>query len=153
MSQLRQDLAGSLVQVFTIGYEGSSPDAFALRLERNGVLRVVDVREVPRSRKTGFSKGALSQMLSRNGLEYVHLRPLGSPRKARQQLRRDRDFSSFAAAYEAHLDREQNALERLVHLAKEMPTAIMCLEREPSRCHRSVISSRLRRLGFEIVDL
>lgn len=139
--------------VFTIGYEGRSPDTFRSTLVDNDIGRLVDVRQMPRSRKPGFSKGSLSRLLSESGIEYVHMEPLGSPRAAREKLNETGDFSSFLDSYKKHLANESAGINILVRLADEMPTAIMCLERDASKCHRSVIAARLRELGFEVKDL
>ena len=139
--------------VFTIGYEGRSSDAFRSTLVDNDIGRLVDVRQMPRSRKPGFSKGSLSQLLSESGIEYVHLEPLGSPRAAREKLNETGDLSSFLDSYKEHLVNVSAGINALVRLADEMPTAIMCLERDASKCHRSVIAARLRELGFEVKNL
>ncbi len=139
--------------VFTIGYEGRSFDTFRSTLVDNDIGRLVDVRQMPRSRKPGFSKGSLSRLLSESGIEYIHLEPLGSPRAAREKLNETGDLSSFLDTYKKHLVSVSAGINILVRLADEMPTAIMCLERDASKCHRSVIAARLRELGFEVNNL
>jgi uncharacterized protein (DUF488 family) len=139
--------------VFTIGYEGRSSDSFRSTLVDNDIGRMVDVRQMPRSRKPGFSKRSLSHLLSESGIEYIHMELLGSPRAAREKLKETGDLSSFLDSYKKHLVSVSAGINTLVRLADEMPTAIMCLERDASKCHRSVIAARLRELGFEVKDL
>ena len=139
--------------VFTIGYEGRSSDTFRSTLVDNDIGRLVDVRQMPRSRKPGFSKGSLSRLLSESGIEYIHMEPLGSPRSAREKMNETGDLSSFLDSYKRHLESVSAGMNTLVRLADEMPTSIMCLERDASKCHRSVIAARLRELGFEVKDL
>ncbi|WP_228124979.1 DUF488 domain-containing protein [Candidatus Methylospira mobilis] len=61
------------MNVFTIGYEGLDLDAFISALTLYGVETVVDIREVPLSRKPGFSKKALANALNLSGFEYLTL--------------------------------------------------------------------------------
>ncbi len=139
--------------VFTIGYEGRSSDSFRSTLVDNDIGRLVDVRQMPRSRKPGFSKESLSRLLSESGIEYIHLEPLGSPRAAREKLNETGDLISFLDSYRRHLVSVSAGFSILVRLADEMPTAIMCLEKDASKCHRSVITARMREMGFEVKDL
>jgi uncharacterized protein (DUF488 family) len=67
------------VNIYTIGYEGLGPEDFLRQLRRANVSMVVDVRDVPLSRKRGFSKTALADALQAAGLEYTHVRSLGFP--------------------------------------------------------------------------
>jgi len=139
--------------IFTIGYEGRNLSDFSQELISNGIKRLVDVREVAWSRKPGFSSKQLSEGLSGRGIEYVHLKALGSPKALREELKRTEDFDKFADAYRAHLGMQKASLDLLSDYAIEEPTAIMCFERDPAKCHRSVIASELGELGFAIKDL
>jgi uncharacterized protein (DUF488 family) len=73
--------------VFTIGYEGLNVDTFMSLLAQHGIETVVDVRELPLSRKTGFSKKALTNALNPSGVEYVHMVNLGCPKPVRDRYR------------------------------------------------------------------
>jgi uncharacterized protein (DUF488 family) len=81
--------------VCTIGYEGKAADGFVDDLVESGVQILVDVRELPLSRKRGFSKTALSELVQQAGIEYLHLRALGSPRKSRKKFGESKDFEVF----------------------------------------------------------
>ena len=140
-------------KIFTIGYEGRTPESFVKILESNGIRRLIDVREIANSRKAGFSASVLSNFLGRYGIEYIHLKSLGSPRDARKKLHSDNDFSSFSKEYESFLNGKKEDLRTLIGLAVERPTAIMCFENDASHCHRSIIASRIISMGFGIQNL
>lgn len=147
------ELPGSPFRIFTIGYEGQTPESFVKALESNSVKRLIDVREIANSRKVGFSAGILGNFLGKRGIEYIHLRGMGSPRDARRKLHLDNDFVSFSEKYELSLASKKEDLNMLIGLAVEKPTAIMCFERDASTCHRSIIASRMAKLGFDVRNL
>lgn len=138
--------------VHTIGYTGHTPDGFLAALQGAGVQTLVDVRELPLSRKRGFSKGPLSASLEAHGIRYVHLRALGAPRGARHALREGGPWPAFRAAYLRHLDgaETQAALEELRRLAHQERVAVMCMEQVAADCHRSLL---LERMGLPWSDL
>ena len=146
-------LIGQSRMAFTIGYQGATPESFLKTLVSRGIKGLVDVREIPRSRKPGFSSAALARMLEINAIHYVHIASLGSPARTRELLKFNHDLSTFLRDYERHLASVPDALDALVTIASSEPTAIMCYERDPSVCHRSVITSELTRRGFEIRHL
>lgn len=88
----------------TIGYEGCSADEWLELLVASRVEIIVDVREMPLSRKPGFSKTRLAEMLRSKGIDYVHLRSLGNPKAHRDRLRDGWDFVEFADEYRRILD-------------------------------------------------
>src|SRR4051794_20207544 len=69
------------MRIFTIGYEGTTIGEFIAALEAAGVERVIDVRALPLSRRPGFSKSPLRAALEEMGIEYLHLKALGTPAK------------------------------------------------------------------------
>ena len=79
--------------LFTIGYEQATPDALIGELKRAKVKLLVDVRAVAASRKPGFSKRQLAATLDENGIGYLHLQKLGTPRRGphRRPRRRHED--------------------------------------------------------------
>jgi len=147
------DSESSKRRVFTIGYEGLSEAEFLGVLVTERICKLVDVRDVAFSRKPGFSKTPLSKMLESSGISYTHLECLGSPKKTRSEYRRTSDFRAFSRAYLEHLALQSESMSKLVSIASRMPTAIMCFERDPGKCHRSLIASRMRSMGFEVKDL
>src|SRR5436305_12155841 len=76
--------------LFTIGYEGKTPDEFLAQLAAAGIELLIDVRAVAASRRPGFSKTALSNSVRERGIDYLHLRPLGTPAAGREAARKGR---------------------------------------------------------------
>jgi len=141
--------------LFTIGYEGLSPDRLHAALKAADVAVLADVRAVANSRKRGFSKGALKAGLVEAGLGYEHFRSLGTPKSGREAARAH-DAGLMRRIYcEEVLDTADGglALDALANLAAERPVCLLCFERDPARCHRRVLAERLAPRGFETVDL
>lgn len=142
-------------EIFTIGYEGASPDAFATTLKDAGVAVVADVRAVALSRKRGFSKSALRKSLETQGLGYRHYIALGTPKPGREAARAG-DAASLRRIYCDEVLASApalEALEELVALAGEQPVCLLCFERDPALCHRRLLTERLAARGFTAVDL
>jgi uncharacterized protein (DUF488 family) len=136
----------------SVGYELHKDYLAFARLVRDaGVERLIDVRELPISRRRGYAKSALAQALADVGVEYIHLRALGNPKPFRD-LYKSGQVAEGRRRYEAHLLGERRAdLEGLVPLLREKRCALMCLEHDPATCHRTVIVEALRRvLGVEL---
>ncbi|MEQ4599489.1 MAG: DUF488 domain-containing protein [Methylobacteriaceae bacterium] len=141
--------------LFTIGYEGLTPERLHAALKAADVSLLADVRAVANSRKRGFSKGALKAGLLEAGLGYAHFRGLGTPKSGREAARAD-DAGLMRRIYcEEVLDTADGglALDALAELAAERPICLLCFERDPARCHRRVLAERLAPRGFETVDL
>jgi len=129
-------------RLYTLGYEGLSLDQFIAKLKGNNVEAVVDVRELPLSRKRGFSKTRLAEALYDAGIGYQSIRALGSPRELRRQLRQTRDWGTFSIQFEQHLNSQSDVLGELVECAYRKPTRLMCFEYDSSLCHRSIVAKR-----------
>ena len=130
--------------MFTIGYEGLVQDQLLDLLVANGVRTLLDVRAVPLSRKAGFSKNVLGASLMARGICYLHDRRLGTPKPGREAARRGRS-DTMQAIFAAHMQTEA-ALEGLsdaVSLARAQPVCLLCFEREPHDCHRSIVASMI----------
>lgn len=140
--------------IYTIGYEGTDVDHFVGTLKAAGVKRIADVRAVPISRKKGFSKKILANRLATEGIEYLHFFVLGNPKLGRDAARAGH-FSRFRAIYIQHLESEdaQASLKELLHVAGEKPTCLLCFERDPLTCHRSIVAREMAAVGFEVFDL
>lgn len=139
--------------VFTLGYSGHTPESFLTVLTSAGVLQVLDVRSFPRSRKPGFSKGALSSYLTRSGLTYVHLPQLGAPRALLAEKKGGRPFEAIARAYESHLANQGRPIDEAVRLARQKPSVLICLEKDARECHRGLLAKRFTSKGFRVVHL
>src|SRR5258705_13848107 len=96
--------------VFTIGYEGMNIREFLLMLSEHHIEAVVDVRELPLSRKPGFSKTALAKSLNLAGLEYVHMVELGCPKLVRDRYRADSDWRHYTEGFLKHLKKQEDAI-------------------------------------------
>jgi|GEM_PF-296213 len=140
-------------EVFTIGYEGRSFRQFAQGLLEAGVRQVVDVRERAFSWKSGFSKTPLREGLESVGIHYEHMPELGSPKAARDTLKKGGSFKEFLDVYAKHLSGHVDELLLLEELVVDEPTAIMCFERDHCVCHRGIIADRLRQDGFRVLHL
>jgi uncharacterized protein (DUF488 family) len=141
--------------IFTIGYEGATQGDVVGRLKAAGVATLVDVRAVAASRRAGFSKTILANSLAAEGIAYLHLRDLGTPKTGRDAARKGR-VSEMREIFADHL-REPAAqlqFEQLRAVATDSPTALLCFEAEACGCHRAVLAERLASDdGFRIVDL
>lgn len=143
------------MKLFTIGYEGEPQAAVIDRLKAAGVKVLADVRAVAASRRAGFSKTVLGASLADAGIEYVHLRDLGTPKAGRDAARAGRT-GEMRAIFSEHMQEppSQLAFERLREIAKDRPTALLCFEADHAGCHRAILAERLQAEdGFEVVNL
>ncbi|HEX8217132.1 MAG TPA: DUF488 domain-containing protein [Allosphingosinicella sp.] len=141
------------MRIFTIGYEGSTQAELVAALQAAGVEQVIDVRAVPLSRKPGFSKNVLAAGLAEAGIFYVHLKALGTPPEGREAARRGR-HDVLERVYEAQLETPEAAMQaaQMVELAAEKPSALLCFERDPAQCHRTLLRESVMP-EWEAVDL
>lgn len=139
--------------LWTIGYEGQSPDSLVTLLKERGIQHLVDVRELPLSRRKGFSKTKLSERLAQDGIKYTHQRDLGAPKEVRKSFIAGGSFDKFRVQYLAHLDQQGTALTMLEEAVSNGPTAIMCVEESYGICHRQFIANALQADGYEVHHL
>jgi len=130
--------------VFTIGYEGLDIDRFVALLAAHDIDTVVDVRELPLSRKPGFSKKALAGTLNVSGLEYVHMVELGCPKPVRNRYREDGNWQRYTKGFLKHLKAQKAAIAELAHLVSSSNCALLCYEADFNVCHRSMVADALR---------
>ena len=130
------------LRIFTIGYEGATVGEFLAALKVAGVERVIDVRALPLSRRPGFSKTPLSGALEEAGIEYVHLKALGTPGDGRAAARAGR-HEDLKRIYAGQLELPEAMAQsaQMLDLAAEKPSALLCMEREPAHCHRTLLLS------------
>lgn len=140
--------------VYTSGYEGTDIDRFVSTLVAVGVSTVADVRAVPHSRKKGFSKEALRTALTTAGIGYEHFLGLGDPKAGRDAARAG-DYDRFRSVFSAHMTTSgaRAALDDLARLADTSATCLLCFERDPRVCHRSIIAQELQERGMTVFDL
>jgi uncharacterized protein (DUF488 family) len=128
------------MRIFTIGYEAATLGEFIEALKQAGVVRVIDVRAVPNSRRPGFSKTPLRGALAEEGIDYVHLRALGTPADGRAAARAGR-HDELKRIYAGQLELPEAIAQgaQMLDLANEKPSALLCYERDPGGCHRSLL--------------
>jgi uncharacterized protein (DUF488 family) len=141
------------MKIFTIGYEATTMGEFLAALTTAGVERVIDVRALPLSRRPGFSKSSLAASLAEAGIGYVHLKALGTPKRGRDAAKKG-DVATLTAVYEDQLElpEAQAQAAQMLSLAAEKPSALLCYERDPCHCHRTLLLAAVAE-GADIVDL
>ena len=130
-------------KLFTIGYEGLDVADLVAQLHKEGITRIVDVRELPLSRRPGFSKARLAAALQEAGIAYEHVRALGNPKPLRDRFKAG-DVVGGALDYRAHLHNgSREALLELAASVADEDICLLCVEREHASCHRSIIAGAL----------
>jgi uncharacterized protein (DUF488 family) len=143
---------GVSIWLGSVGYERyRSVDDFARLLARAEVERLIDVRELPISRRRGFAKTALAEALGEQGVEYLHLRGMGNPKEFRDLYKSGR-VAEGRAGYEKLLTRDRvDDLRELAETIHEKRSALMCVEHDEAVCHRQVILAALQgQLGLDL---
>ncbi|HET6971264.1 MAG TPA: DUF488 domain-containing protein [Phenylobacterium sp.] len=144
-----------MIPLATIGYEAAPQARVIDALKAAGVEVLIDVRAVAASRRAGFSKGILSASLEDAGIEYVHLRELGTPKEGRIAARRGRT-AEMREIFEAHMAEPaaQLQLAKAVEIAKDRKAALLCFEADPKGCHRTLVARHMaEHAPFEVQDL
>jgi uncharacterized protein (DUF488 family) len=133
-----------MTKLFTIGYEGASPEDFVATLQRAGVKQIIDIRQLPQSRRRGFSKNQLTAILSDASIEYCHVKQLGDPKHGRDAARAGR-IDEFRQIFNAHMELQDSldALANTSALAKEKTSALLCYERDYRHCHRAIVAQKI----------
>lgn len=132
----------------TIGYENTTVPRFLEALQEARVNLLVDVRAVAASRKPGFAKSRLAANVGTVGIEYLHLRGLGTPADGRAAARAGR-YDELRAIFFEHLatPQAQDELEQLAGLVRSgLRVCLLCLEADPAHCHRSMVAEALAEL-------
>jgi uncharacterized protein (DUF488 family) len=122
--------------LYTIGYQGQTIETFLDILQAHGVTQIIDVRQLPFSRKPDFNKKRFTAHLTNVGIDYAHLVELGTPKELRDEVRRTHDYEAFFAAMDALVEEHPEAVQQALDLARSRPSALMCFEADPSQCHR-----------------
>jgi uncharacterized protein (DUF488 family) len=143
-----------VTKLYTIGYvRGALSDVIAA-LRRAGVKTVLDIRELPNSRRAGFSRRMLDASLDEAGIAYKHLRALGTPKAGRDAAKRG-DNATMRRIFEAKLEtpESQLALIEAAQIAKNAPACLLCLEHDWRACHRAIVAERLAAHGLKAAHL
>jgi uncharacterized protein (DUF488 family) len=142
--------------LFTIGHSTHSLDEFIALLNAHGIRHLVDVRSIPKSRHVPqFNADALASSLNIGGIGYTHLKPLGGRRHSRKDSANTGWRNTSFRGYADYMATAQFAegIAALVEIARTSPTAIMCAEAVPWRCHRSLIADALTVRGWQVLDV
>jgi len=139
--QAGEKLKSNAKKLFTIGYEGLSFEKYINQLICHDVRLLCDVRNNPLSRKFGFSKGMLSHLLPKLGIEYIHIPELGIVSESRNNLETKSDYAQLFKAYKKTLSQKKVSLMRLGGLLDQHKrVALTCFEKQHDSCHRHCVS-------------
>ncbi len=129
--------------ISSIGYEGLSIEQFISILKEEKITRIVDVREHAFSYKKGFSKTPLMNVLSADGIQYVHFREIAPPRELRKHYETLGDFPGFCMAYKEFLESIPDKMEHFL-TSLQPGDCLLCFEKDLEKCHRSVLKSFIK---------
>jgi len=127
--------------IFTIGYQGKDIDSFVNVLKLNNIQELLDVRDIPISRKKGFSKRWLSEILRNNGIEYIHVKELGDPKELRSKIQsKEISWEEFRQKFLRFLEQRIGIIQNIVNMNHTKNICLMCFEANYKQCHRSLIA-------------
>src|SRR3954468_24087254 len=137
--------------LFTIGYEGRALDELIAMLASNKIDRVIDIRELPLSRRRGFSKTPLGTALREHGIEYMHMRQAGNPyRRLKDAIPRE----ELLEKYEVHIRNADDVVADVTEAVRGHRAALLCYEADVATCHRSLLAPRVaKQLKTSVRDL
>jgi len=143
--------------IWTLGHSTRSIDELLELLGAGEIKLLADVRRFPGSRRhPQFNQEALAASLAKAGIEYRHFVDLGGRRS--QRLTDSPNTAWRVESFNAYADYMQSAeflaaLDELIAAAEKQPTAIMCSEALPQKCHRRLISDALVARGWQVRHL
>ena len=147
----------SLQAIWTVGHSTRPIEELLKLLAAGDIQLLADVRRFPSSRRhPQFNQDALAKSLADAGIEYRHFVDLGGRRSKR--LPDSPNTGWRVEQFNAYADYTQSAefqaaLDELMRIAKKQPTAIMCSEALPHKCHRRLISDALVVRGWRVRHL
>ncbi len=141
--------------MFTIGYEGISLEEYLVRLIKNDVKVLVDVRNNPLSMKYGFSKSQLKKYCENLGIKYFHFPEVGIQSEQRQELKSQDDYNKLFALYRKNnLSKTTDTQNGILNLLKQHKRiALTCFEANICQCHRKHLAEAIEKLpafDFEV---
>lgn len=138
---------GNKTVLFTIGYEGISLEEYLVRLFKNDVKILVDVRNNPLSMKYGFSKSQLKKYCESLGIKYVHFPQVGIQAEQRQELKSQTDYDKLFAAYRNNnLKKTTDTQAEILNLLiKHKRIALTCFEANICQCHRKHLAEAIEK--------
>ena len=137
-------------KLYSIGYSGYEIDAFVDKLLAHEIECLIDVREIPISRKKGFAKNALLTRLNDEGIEYEHYKSLGSPKVLRHRVREDRDYAKFFTGVTKHLRNPAglDSVRDAITTSRQLRSCLMCFCPDWEKCHRSCVVDAILKKSF-----
>ncbi len=144
------------MEIYTIGHSNRTPAEFVRLLKKYGVEVLVDIRKVPSSRFEHFKAKNLGRILENEGIEYIWMGELGGFRK--KGLKDSPNIAIKSKGFRNYTDymlseEFEEAVNRLMKLAKERKTAVMCAEKFFWQCHRVFLADYLFVKGFRVVHI
>ena len=140
-----------MLKLYLTGYEGERLEDFLKRLKKFRIKAVIDVREIPLSRKNSFSKKNLDEILSRRGIRYYHFPGLGSPKRMREKLHSTDDYLTFFKEYRNHINKKKSSINKLIEIIlKEKVVVLLCYEKRYELCHRSIVTDKIMAFNPQI---
>lgn len=142
--------------IYTIGHSTRPITEFIDLLNQNSVKQLIDIRTIPRSRHNPqYEQTALELSLPAAGIDYIFMKDLGG---LRPKVENSINLGWHNLSFRNYADYMQTAsfataLDELIKLAQNMPTAIMCAEAVPWRCHRSLVGDALFVRDFRVLDI
>ena len=142
--------------IYTVGHSTHPIDDFIQILKAHGISQLADIRTIPKSRHNPqFNREVLSASLKAAGIQYRNLPGLGGLRKP---VRNSINTAWRNASFRGYADYMQTDafcknLDELIALASAAPTAIMCAEAVPWRCHRSLVGDALTARDVQVFDI
>lgn len=136
-----------LPHIFTFGYEGLDICSFIERAQAAGVKTVIDVRELPLSRKKGFSKTSFRAALADAGIAYAHIPALGCPKRIRDRYKADGNWTVYTREFLAYLATQQPTIGELAKIANATTACLVCFEADFTMCHRTFVARAVRERG------
>ncbi len=132
--------------IYTIGYEGLNPKIFMACLKRFNISYIADVRHRPLSRKKGFSKTAMTEMLNAENIEYRNFKELGTSKEMRDKLYSTNDYKSFFTEYKKSIKDQVSELDELLDIVNQgHNVALLCFEKEADKCHRKIVAEEIKK--------
>lgn len=147
----KRPYARNEIGIITMGYEGLSIDEFMMKLIDDKIQVLVDVRNNPWSMKYGFTGKSLAILCEKMGIEYLGLPDVGIPSELRKNLETKEDYQALFQRYRKFISKKEKELDMLLEMGQQKKIALMCFEKDPGMCHRTILAEELERRGKGVV--
>ena len=137
--------------LYTFGYEGLDIDRYIARLIDVGVKTIIDVRQLPLSRKRGFSKRVFAEKLENAGIAYLHSPILGCPKMIRDTYKVSGDWNKYTIDFMAYLRKQDASIRELAKISRATNACLVCFEADFNYCHRTFVARAAQKRGAPAV--